>query len=66
MLRAAICQKNKEKREYILSAIQALDFDIDVQEFRNIYDFKDIFDAQNTAFDIIVLDTSIQQVISAS
>lgn len=61
MLRAAICQKNKEKREYILSAIQALDFDIDVQEFRNIYDFKDIFDAQNTAFDIIVLDTSIQQ-----
>lgn len=61
MLRAAICEKNKEKREYIYSAIQSLNYDINVREFRNIYDFIDIFDAQCTAFDIIVLDTSIQQ-----
>ena len=61
MLRAAICEKNKEKREYIHSAIKSLNYDIDVREFRNLYDFKDIFDVQSTSFDIIVLDTSIQQ-----
>ena len=61
MLRVAVCEKNRDKREYIRSGIQALSFEIDIQEFRNIYDFKDIFESCNTAFDIIMLNTSIQE-----
>lgn len=61
MIRAAICEKNKEKREYIKLAMQALSYEIDVQEFRNIYDFKDVFDINTMGFDIIILDTSVQE-----
>ncbi len=59
MLRAAVIEKSREKREYILACLQSLDLDIQVRDFSNEYDFKENLDDTYSSFDIILLNTTL-------
>lgn len=61
MLRAAIVEKAKDKQEYIAKAVKALNMDIQVEVFGNKYDFLEHLDAEATSFDILLLNTTVQQ-----
>ena len=59
MLRAAIIEGSKEKREVIAAAVQSLNMDIQAVEFPSGYDFKEKLDDDATAFDMLILNTTI-------
>ena len=60
MLRAAIVEKSKEHREYIRSGLQGLNIEIQVSEFSNEYDYLENVGEEASAFDILLLNTTIR------
>lgn len=61
MLRAAVIEKSRERREYIIASLNNLNMDIQVRDFSNEYDFKENLDDTYSSFDIILLNTTIQR-----
>lgn len=61
MLRAAIVEKGKERREYIHAALLGLNMDIQVSEYSNEYDYLENIGEEASAFDILLLNTTIRQ-----
>lgn len=59
MLRAAIIEPTKEKREFIKAAIVGFDMEIKVSDYSNIYDYKENLDEEASSFDILLLNTTI-------
>ena len=60
MLRAAIVEKSKEHREYIRAGLQGLNMEIQVSEFSNEYDYLENVGEEASAFDILLLNTTIR------
>ena len=61
MLRAAIVEKSKECREYIHAGLLGLPLDINVSDFSNEYDYLENAGDDASAFDIVLLNTTIRQ-----
>ena len=59
MLRAAIVEPKKEKREYIKAAVEALHMDIRISDYSNKYDLLEHLDAEGSSFDILLLNTTL-------
>ena len=59
MLRAAIIDSSKEKREIIQAAVRSLNMEIQTADFPSGYDFKEKLDDDATSFDMVLLNTSI-------
>ena len=60
MLRAAIVEKSREHREYIRAGLQGLNIEIQVSDYSNEYDFLENLGGEASAFDIILLNTTIR------
>lgn len=60
MLRAAIVEKSKEHREYIRAGLQGLNMEMQVSEFSNEYDYLENVGEEASAFDILLLNTTIR------
>ncbi len=60
MLRAAIVEKSREHREYLRAGLQGLHMDIQVSDYSNEYDFLENLGGEASAFDIILLNTTIR------
>ncbi|MCF0135691.1 MAG: response regulator transcription factor [Lachnospiraceae bacterium] len=61
MLRAAVVERDKEKRAFIVAAVEALHMDIQVSDFSNKYDFEEHLDEDATSYDILLLNTTIMK-----
>lgn len=59
MLRAAIVERSREKRELIAAAVYDMNMDIQISSYSNKYDFLENLDAGATSFDIVILNTTI-------
>ena len=59
MLRAAIIERQKEKREMIRTGLSGFNMELSIRDFSNEYDFKDTLDDEATAYDIVILNTTI-------
>ena len=60
MLRAAIVEKSKERREYIRAGLAGVSMDIQVSEFTNEYDYLENLNEDASSFDILLLNTTIR------
>ena len=60
MLRAAIVEKSREHREYIRAGLQGLNMDIQISEFGNEYDYLENAGEDASAFDLLLLNTTIR------
>lgn len=61
MFRLAICEKETEERNYIRAAVDSMEEDISVCEFRNLDDLKENLDENSSSFDMILLNTTFRQ-----
>lgn len=59
MVRTAILDSSKERREYIQTSMQGLDFEVSTELFSNKYDFLESLDEDATSFDILLLNTTL-------
>ena len=59
MLRAAIVEKSKERREYIRAGLTGMNVEIQVSEFTNEYDYLENVDEDSSSFDILLLNTTL-------
>lgn len=60
MLRAAIVEKSRERREYIHAGLEGLNMEIQVSEFSNEYDFLENLDEDASSYDILLVNTTIR------
>ena len=61
MFRMAICEKETEKRNYLMAAVSTIAEDISAREFRNLDDLKESMDEAGSSFDMILLNTTIHR-----
>lgn len=61
MFRIAICEKETEKRNYLMAAVSTIAEDISAREFRNLDDLKESMDEAGSSFDMILLNTTIHR-----
>ena len=61
MLRAAVIERQKERRDYNRAALESLDMDLQVSAFSNLYDFEENLDEAATSYDMILLGTTVHQ-----
>ena len=60
MMRVAIVEKEKEHREYIRAGLLGLNMEFQISEFSNEYDYMEKSGEDMSAFDIILLNTTIR------
>ncbi|MDD3277261.1 MAG: LytTR family DNA-binding domain-containing protein [Lachnospiraceae bacterium] len=60
-IRAAVCEKDVKRREYVVANIRELPLDIECKEYNNIYDLKEVFHDHANAYDIIFVAATFNQ-----
>lgn len=58
-IRVAVCDKEAQNREYLVANIHELPLDTSCTEFSNGYDLTELFEENDTAFDVVLINSHV-------
>ena len=61
MLRVAILERDKDKRERVQACLAGLDMEFQIKAFSDKYDFMESMDETASSYDIVLLNTTISR-----